>query len=174
MVVVQLLRFVSTRYGVPCLYKKLQKCQKPLGISVWRFRWTLKKLPSKGSWDRFQTRPQVKHFLGCKKITKSNQCGSLFTRSGALLFWWTKMQNYRAHAFLDTGRLFHVHFVPRFDARDSLPEPETPQIFAPRAWQFVGWQKRKKVGLFQRFFHPSMSIFPWIPTFPTFSNFYYM
>jgi hypothetical protein len=30
--------------------------------------------------------PQVKHFLGCKKSTKSNTCGSLFTRSGALLF----------------------------------------------------------------------------------------
>ena len=30
--------------------------------------------------------PQVKHFLGCKKITKSNKCGLLFTRSGALLF----------------------------------------------------------------------------------------
>jgi hypothetical protein len=26
------------------------------------------------------------------------------------------------------------------------------------------------VGLFQRFFHPSMLVFPWIPTFPTFSN----
>ena len=24
-----------------------------------------------------------------------------------------------------------MHFVPRFDARDSSPEPETPQIFAP-------------------------------------------
>jgi hypothetical protein len=31
-------------------------------------------------------RPQVKHFLGCKKSTKSNTCGSLFRRSGALLF----------------------------------------------------------------------------------------
>ena len=29
-------------------------------------------------------------------------------------------------------------------------------------------EKRKKVGLFQRFFHPSMSIFPRFPTFPTF------
>jgi hypothetical protein len=33
-------------------------------------------------------------------------------------------------------------------------------------------EKRQKVGLFQRFFHPSMSIFPRFPTFPTFSNFY--
>ena len=34
--------------------------------------------------------PQVKHFLGCKKSTKSNTCGSLFTCSGALLFSSTK------------------------------------------------------------------------------------
>ena len=33
-------------------------------------------------------------------------------------------------------------------------------------------EKRKKVGLFQRFFHPSMSIFPRFPTFPALSNFY--
>ena len=33
-------------------------------------------------------------------------------------------------------------------------------------------EKRQKVGLFQRFFHPSMSIFPRFPTFPAFSNFY--
>ena len=33
-------------------------------------------------------------------------------------------------------------------------------------FEFVRWQKRKKVGLFQSFFHPSMSIFPRIPTFP--------
>jgi len=41
-----------------------------------------------------------------------------------------KLQNYRTHAFLDMGAC--VHFVPRFDARDSFPEPETPQIFASR------------------------------------------
>ena len=33
-------------------------------------------------------------------------------------------------------------------------------------------EKRQKVGLFQRFFHPSMSIFPRFPTFPALSNFY--
>jgi hypothetical protein len=33
-------------------------------------------------------------------------------------------------------------------------------------------EKRQKVGLFQRFFQPSMSIFPWFPTFPALSNFY--
>jgi hypothetical protein len=33
-------------------------------------------------------------------------------------------------------------------------------------------EKRQKVGLFQRFFHRSMSIFPRFPTFPAFSNFY--
>jgi hypothetical protein len=33
-------------------------------------------------------------------------------------------------------------------------------------------EKRQKVGLFQRFFHLSMSIFPRFPTFPAFSNFY--
>ena len=33
-------------------------------------------------------------------------------------------------------------------------------------------EKRQKVGLFQRFFHHSMSIFPRFPTFPAFSNFY--
>ena len=32
-------------------------------------------------------------------------------------------------------------------------------------------EKRQKVGLFQRFFHPSMSIFPRFPTFPALSNF---
>ena len=33
-------------------------------------------------------------------------------------------------------------------------------------------EKRQKVGLFQRFFHLSMAIFPRFPTFPAFSNFY--
>jgi hypothetical protein len=32
-------------------------------------------------------------------------------------------------------------------------------------------EKRKKVGLFQRFFHPSMANFPAIPIFSAFANF---
>ena len=51
--------------------------------------------------------------------------------SGALLFPGRKLQNYRTRSFLDMG--FCVHFVPRFDTSDSLPEPELPQIFAIRA-----------------------------------------
>ena len=74
--------------------------------------------------------PQVKHFLGCKKSTKSNTCGSLFTCSGALLFSSTKTAKFQNPCISGHG-CFCVHFVPRFDARDSSPEPETPQIFAP-------------------------------------------
>jgi hypothetical protein len=33
-------------------------------------------------------------------------------------------------------------------------------------------EKRKKVGLFKRFFHPSLSTFPAFLTFPPFANFY--
>jgi hypothetical protein len=33
-------------------------------------------------------------------------------------------------------------------------------------------EKRKKVGLFQRFFHASVSTFPPFPTFSAFANFY--
>jgi len=33
-------------------------------------------------------------------------------------------------------------------------------------------EKRKNVGLFQRFFHASLSTFPPFPTFSAFANFY--
>ena len=119
--------------------------------------------------------PQVKHFLGCKKSTKSNTCGSLFTCSGALLFSSTKTAKFQNPCISGHG-CFCVHFVPRFDARDSSPEPETPQIFASRPLTICrmarSTEKRKKVGLFQRFFHPSMSIFPRFPTFPAFQFLY--
>ena len=90
-------------------------------------------------------RAQVKHFLGCKKSTKSNTCGSLFTCSGALLFSSTKTAKFQNPCISGHG-CFCVHFVPRFDARDSSPEPETPQIFASRPWQFVGWRQAQKNG----------------------------
>jgi hypothetical protein len=35
-------------------------------------------------------------------------------------------------------------------------------------------EKRKKVGLFQRFFHPSVATFPAFPTFSAFAKFLYV
>ena len=76
------------------LYKKLQKCQKllaNLGSEDSVGRPQNYQLQFNGTVFRTKrsanvSRPQVKHFLGYKKSTKSNTCGSLFTRSGALLF----------------------------------------------------------------------------------------
>ena len=75
-------------------YKKLQKCQKLLANlgsedTVGRPKNYQAKVPGTVSRTKRSANfspPQVKHFLGCKKSTKSNTCGSLFTRSGALLF----------------------------------------------------------------------------------------
>ena len=56
--------------------------------------------------------PQVKHFLGCKKSTKSNTCGSLFTCSGALLFSSTKTAKFQNPCISGHGAfaciLYHV------------------------------------------------------------------
>ena len=75
-----------------------------------------------------------------------------------------KLQNYRTHAFLDMGAfaciLYHVSTT---DFRD-------PPLTICRMAKST--EKRQKVGLFQRFFHPSMSDFPRFPTFPALSNFY--
>ncbi len=65
---------------------------------------------------------------------------------------------------------FCVHFVPRFDATDFRDTSLT--ICTEYCRTATSTEKRQKVGLFQRFFHPSMSIFPRFPTFPAFSNFY--
>jgi hypothetical protein len=58
------------------------------------------------------SRPQVKHFLGCKKSTKSNTCGSLFTCSGALLFPSTKTAKFQNPCISGHGDfeciLYHV------------------------------------------------------------------
>jgi hypothetical protein len=58
------------------------------------------------------SRPQVKHFLGCKKSTKSNTCGSLFTCSGALLFSSTKTAKFQNPSISGHGAfaciLYHV------------------------------------------------------------------
>ena len=75
-------------------YKKMQKCQKLLENfssenSVGRPKNWQAKVPGTVSRTKRSanfSRPQVKHFLGCKKSTKSNTSGSLFTRSEALLF----------------------------------------------------------------------------------------
>ena len=115
---------------------------------------------------------QVKHFLGCKKSTKSNTCGSLFTCSGPYFFHGRKLQNYRTHAFLDMGllRAFCTTFRrKRFIARNAT-DFRTPSLTICR--MATSTEKRQKVGLFQRFFQPSMSIFPRFPTFPALSNFY--
>ena len=88
----------SFKYFVPPKalkpYKKLQKCQKLLANlgsedTVGRPKNYQAKVPGTVSRTKRSanfSRPQVKHFLGCKKSTKSNTCGSLFTCSGALLF----------------------------------------------------------------------------------------
>ena len=88
----------SFKYFVPPKalkpYKKLQKCQKLLANlgsedTVEPPKNYQAKVPGTVSRTKKSanfSRPQVKHFLGCKKSTKSNTCGSLFTCSGALLF----------------------------------------------------------------------------------------
>ena len=120
-------------------YKKLQKCQKLLENfssenSVGRPKNWQAKVPGTVSRTKRSANfspPQLKHFLGCKKNTKSNTCGSLFTCSGALFFLSTKTAKLQNPCISGHGR-FCVHFVPLFDARDSSPEPETPHIFASR------------------------------------------
>ena len=124
-------------------------------FGFWRYRWTSKKLPSKGSGDRFQNQKERKLFAAASqalfRVQEKHQiqhvvtCGSLFTCSGALLFSSTKTAKLQNPCISGHG-CFCVHFVPRFDARDSSPEPETPQIFAPRPWQFVGWRQAQKNG----------------------------
>ena len=52
------------------------------------------------------------------------------------------------------------HEVPTLRKRSPPVVPLTPT------------EKRKKAGLFQRFFHLSMATFPRIPIFPAFSSFY--
>jgi hypothetical protein len=66
-----------------------------------------------------------------KKHRKTEKSGSLFTCSGALLFSSTKTAKLQNPCIFGHGR-FCVHFVPRFVAKDSSPEPETPHIFASR------------------------------------------
>jgi hypothetical protein len=118
--------------------------------------------------------PQVKHFLGCKKSTKSNTCGSLFTCSGPYFFHRRKLQNYRTHAFLDTGSfaciLYHVSTQEIHRQNLKRHRFSRPSLTISRMARST--EKRKKVGLFQRFFHPSLSTFPRFPTFPAFANFY--
>ena len=92
-------------------YKKLQKCQKLLANlgsedTVGRPKNYQSKVPGTVSRTKRSanfSHPPVKHFLGCKKSTKSNTCGSLFTCSGAYFFHRRKLQNFRTHAFLDMG-----------------------------------------------------------------------
>ena len=120
-------------------YQNLQKCQKLLANlgsedTVGRPKNYQAKVPGTVSRTKRSanfSHPQVKHFLGCKKSTKSNTCGSLFTCSDALLFSSTKTAKLQNPCISGHWR-FCVHFVPFFDARDSSPEPETPHIFATR------------------------------------------
>jgi len=110
-------------------------------------------------------RRQVKHFLGCKKSTKSNTGGFLFTCSGPYFF-------HRRNLDCKITEPMHfwicVHFVPRFDRTWNATD-DPPLTICRMA---TSTEKRQKVCLFQRFFHPSMSIFPRFPTFPALSNFY--
>jgi hypothetical protein len=48
-----------------------------------------------------------------------------------LLFSWTKTAKLQNPCIFWTWR-FCVHFVPRFDTSDSLPDPETQRVFALR------------------------------------------
>ncbi len=107
---------------------------------VLAWRWTLKKLP-KVKWDLSRSAnfsPHVKHFLGCKKNTKSNKWVS---------FWGLTFlidENCKITEPMHSWtRVLSQHFVPRFRRRDSLPEPETPRIFALSPGQFLGWQEAK-------------------------------
>ena len=67
-------------------------------------------------------------------------------------------------------KFFCVHFVPHFDTRDSLPEPETQRFFALRPWQFLGWQKAQKNGeklvSFKGSFTPPCQLFRRFRLFP--------
>ena len=128
-------------------YKILQKCQKPLANlgsedTVVRPKNYQAKVPGTVSRTKRSanfSHPQVKHFLGCKKSTKSNTCGSLFTCSGALLFSSTKTAKFQNPCISGHGAfaciLYHV---------STQEIPETPQIFRP--WQFVGWRQAQKNG----------------------------
>jgi len=118
--------------------------------------------------------PQVKHFLGCKKSTKSNTCGSLFTCSGALLFLWTKTAKLQNPCISGHGAFACIlyHVSKQEIHRQNLKGHRFSRPVLDNCRTATSTEKRQKVGLFQRFFHPSMSIFPRFPTFPAFSNFY--
>ena len=114
----------SFKYFVPPKalkpYKKLQKCQKLLANlgsedTVEPPKNYQAKVPGTVSRTKRSanfSRPQVKHFLGCKKSTKSNTCGSLFTCSGALLFSSTKTAKFQNPCISGHGAfaciLYHV------------------------------------------------------------------
>ena len=121
-------------------------------FGFWRYSWTSKKLPSKGSGDRFQNQKERKLFASASqalfRVQEKHQIEHVWVSFH--MFW-------RPTFFIDENCKisepmhfwtwgFCVHFVPRFDARDSSPEPETPQIFALRPWQFVGWRQAQKNG----------------------------
>ena len=112
------------------------------------------------------SRPQVKHFLGCKKRTKSNTCGSLFTCSGALLFPSTKTAKFQNPCISGHGAfaciLYHV----------STQEIHC-QNLKPNG--FLGWQKHRKTGKsvsLSTLLSPLHVNFPGVSDFFRLANFY--
>jgi hypothetical protein len=52
----------------------------------------------------------------------------------------------------------------------KAPQPKIAKMLLNSGFEVS--PEQQKVGLFQRFFHPSISNFPRFPTFPAFSNLY--
>jgi hypothetical protein len=130
----------------------------------------VKKLPSKGSWDRFQNQKERKLFASASqalfRVQEKHQIEHVWVSFHT--FWAPTFlidENCKItelmHLWTRASRLFCVHLVPDFRA-----EPLTISRMAKST------EKRKKVRLFQRFFHPSLSTFPPFPTFSAFANFY--